>query len=148
MMSKNTVWLLLVASLPTSGATPRMRLWRAIKALGCVALRDGAYLLPGAPQHAAALAELAEQTNAEGGQAWVVDVVPRSSEDEDAFKLLFDRAGEYAELVVRLNHARKQLTSQTPAEVAKTVKRLRKDLDGIARIDFFANDASVITQSS
>lgn len=148
MMSKNTVWLLLVASLPTSGATPRMRLWRAIKALGCVALRDGAYLLPGAPQHAVALAELAEQTNAEGGQAWVVDVVPRSSEDEGAFKLLFDRAGEYAELVTRLNHARKQLTSQTPAEVAKTVKRLRKDLDSLERIDFFANDASVAAQSS
>ena len=35
-------WLLLVASLPTSGATPRMRLWRAIKSLGCASLRDGA----------------------------------------------------------------------------------------------------------
>ena len=40
-------WLLLVVSLPTEGATARMRIWRALKALGCMALRDGAYLLPG-----------------------------------------------------------------------------------------------------
>ena len=39
-------WLLLVVSLPTSSATARMRIWRALKAQGCVALRDGAYLLP------------------------------------------------------------------------------------------------------
>jgi hypothetical protein len=38
-------WLLLVVSLPTQSATARMRIWRALKALGCSALRDGAYLL-------------------------------------------------------------------------------------------------------
>ena len=37
-----TAWLLFIASLPTTGATARMRLWRAIKALGCASLRDGA----------------------------------------------------------------------------------------------------------
>src|SRR5213075_463750 len=41
-----TAWLLLVVSLPTHGATARMRIWRALKANGCAALRDGAYLLP------------------------------------------------------------------------------------------------------
>jgi len=48
-------WLLLVISLPTSSATGRMRIWRALKALGCAALRDGAYLLPAAPGRAEAL---------------------------------------------------------------------------------------------
>ena len=45
MNSKNPDWLLLVVSLPTASATGRMRIWRALKALGCGALRDGAYLL-------------------------------------------------------------------------------------------------------
>ena len=36
-------WLLLIVSLPTGGATTRMRIWRRLKALGCAALRDGAY---------------------------------------------------------------------------------------------------------
>ena len=34
-------WLLLVVSLPTPSATARMRIWRSIKSLGCMALRDG-----------------------------------------------------------------------------------------------------------
>ena len=136
-------WLLLIASLPTSGATQRMRLWRAIKALGCVSLRDGAYLLPDFSDHAASLAELSEQTNLEGGQAWVVSVATRSADDEKAFLILFDRSQEYAELVDRLNQARKALLSQSPAGVARAVKRLRKELQMVKRIDFFPNDTSL-----
>ncbi|MFC3109722.1 chromate resistance protein ChrB domain-containing protein [Undibacterium arcticum] len=141
-------WLLLVASLPTSGATPRMRLWRAIKSLGCAALRDGAYLLPAAPNHEAAMAELAEQTNREGGQAWVVDVAPRSREDQAAFMALFDRMGEYAELAGQLSQARKILASQTPVEVIKLVKKLRKELDNIRRIDFFSSESSLSAEAA
>jgi hypothetical protein len=148
MKTKNNDWLLLVASLPTSGATPRMRLWRAIKALGCVPLRDGAYLLPSTDGHEVALSELAEQTNIEGGQAWVVDVVSRSVEDQASFVALFDRSDEYTEFVGRLNHVRKQLATQTPTEVAKTVRRLRKELENLQRIDFFPDGASLSTDAA
>jgi hypothetical protein len=148
MTAKNTAWLLLVASLPTSGATPRMRLWRAIKALGCVPLRDGAYLLPNGNEHGAALAQLAEQTNNEGGQAWVVDVLARSAEDDASFTTLFDRSQDYTELTSRLSLARKLLATQTPAEVVKTVKRLRKELDNLQRIDFFSNNASISAEAA
>jgi len=139
----NLTWLLLVASLPTSGATQRMRLWRAIKALGCASLRDGAYLLPDLKGHAASLAELAEQTNAEGGQAWVVSVATRSASDEKAFLILFDRSQEYAELADRLGQARKALLAQSPAEVAKALKRQHKELQAVKRTDFFPSDASL-----
>lgn len=141
-------WLLLIASLPTSGATARMRLWRGIKALGCVPLRDGAYLLLDRNEHAAALAELADQTNSEGGQAWVVDVLPRSAADNGAFQMLFDRSAEYAEIVATLTAARKALTSQTPTEIGKTLKRIRKDLESIQRIDFFPNQASLNAEAA
>lgn len=141
-------WLLLITSLPTSGATARMRLWRAIKALGCASLRDGAYLLPAINGHATDLAELAEQTNAEGGQAWVVDVVPRSEDDAVMFVALFDRSPEYAELVSRLTQTRKSLASQAPSEVAKTVKRLRKERESLQRIDFFPNEAALNAEAA
>jgi hypothetical protein len=143
-MNKSSItWLLLVVSLPTSGATARMRLWRGIKALGCAPLRDGAYLLPSGTEHATALAELAEQTNTEGGQAWIVDIAPRSADDAAAFLMLFDRSAEYAELADRLSQARKALASQSTTEIAKTVRRLRKEFDSLQRIDFFPNDASL-----
>lgn len=136
-------WLLLIASLPTSGATARMRLWRGIKALGCAPLRDGAYLLVDRDEHAAALADLAGQTNSEGGQAWVIEVMPRSSADNDAFQALFDRSAEYAEIVAALTDARKALAAQTPTEISKTLKRLRREFESIRRIDFFPNQASL-----
>lgn len=148
MISENSRWLLLIASNPTAGGTPRMRLWRSIKALGCVSLRDGAYLLPDRSGHASALEELAEQTNIEGGQAWVVNISPRSSDDEAAFEALFDRASEYAEISGRLTQARKILSTQTPGEVAKLVKRLRKEVETLLRIDFFRSDASLAAQSA
>ena len=141
-------WLLLVASLPTSGATQRMRLWRAIKALGCVSLRDGAYLLPDLAGHANLLAELAEQTNAEGGQAWVVSVATRSTSDEKAFLILFDRSQEYAELADRLGQARKAFGSKSLAEVAKAVKRQRKEFQAVKRTDFFPSDASLDAEAA
>lgn len=85
MNTSPTSWHLLIASLPSTGATARMRLWRAIKALGCSSLRDGAYLLPERPGHAKTLAELAKQTNIEGGEAWLVTVLPcRGSFDSPA----------------------------------------------------------------
>ena len=38
-------WHLLVISLPSTSATARMRIWRALKGRAAV-LRDGVYLLP------------------------------------------------------------------------------------------------------
>lgn len=70
-------WLLLIVSLPTSGATARTRIWRALKSLGCMALRDGAYLLPAGEEREVALQELAEECRREGGHAWLMDVQPR-----------------------------------------------------------------------
>ena len=138
-----STWLLLVASLPTSSGTPRMRLWRAINGLGCMSLRDGAYLLPDTGDHAAALTDLAKKTNLENGQAWVVFVIPRSAEDDRAFQKLFDRSAEYTVLIAQLQEHRKMFMSQTPVEIAKLSRRLAKDLDSIQRIDFFPNEASV-----
>lgn len=136
-------WHLLVASLPTTGATARMRLWRAIRTLGCAPLRDGAYLLPDRPGHADKLAELAEQANAQGGEAWLVSVEPRNAEDEQAFRGRFDRSGEHGEFLKRVAEARKTLASQSAAEITRTLKKLAKDRDAIEKTDFFPTDASL-----
>jgi len=91
-------WLLLVISLPTGSATARMRIWRALKGLGCVALRDGAYLRPAGGEGEQALRELGDECTREGGVAWLMAVQPRSAEEEGAYRALFDRSAEYAEL--------------------------------------------------
>lgn len=136
-------WHLLVASLPTAGATARMRLWRATKALGCVPLRDGAYLLPARPGHIETLTHLLEQTNADGGEAWLLQVVPRNEVDEMAFVARFDRTKEYGEFLDLVAEAKKNLASCSPADIGKTLKKLAKEKEAIERIDFFPNGAAL-----
>src|ERR1700751_4371360 len=92
-------WLLLIVSLPTQGATARMRIWRALKAMGCAALRDGAYLLPNRPGHRDALQELADGCVREGGRAWQMAIAPANASDADAYPQLFDRSADYAALI-------------------------------------------------
>lgn len=64
-------FLALFISLPTKASTGRMRVWRALKAQGCATLRDGVYLLPESPEHAAALEKVAEEALEAQGSAEV-----------------------------------------------------------------------------
>ena len=91
-------WLLLVVSLPTQGATARMRVWRALKANGCAALRDGAYFLPDGSDRERVLQQLADECLREGGSAWLMSVHSRSEEETHDYATLFDRTDDYAEM--------------------------------------------------
>ena len=88
-------WSLLLVTLPTQPSAVRLRIWRALKALGCAALRDGAYVLP--PQHVAELEKLALEINAHGGSASVLDLAARDAQQEEQLAALFDRSAAYAE---------------------------------------------------
>ena len=88
------MWSLLLVTLPTKPNAVRLRIWRALKALGCAALRDGAYVLPVA--QAAALEALAAEVQAHGGTASVLLLSPRDSGQRDEILALFDRSAAYA----------------------------------------------------
>jgi hypothetical protein len=141
-------WLLLVVSLPTQGATARMRIWRALKALGCAALRDGAYLLPAGGERNAALRELADECVREGGTAWLMSVQPQSGEDEGAYQGLFDRTEELAELRKTWKEANRGLVAMAPAELLRLQRRLLRDYESLQAIDYFPNDSAAETQAA
>jgi len=140
-------WLLLIVSLPTHGATARMRIWRALKALGCAALRDGAFLLPATPEHGAALHDLAEECLREGGSAWVMSTTA-SADDMAAFHGLFDRSADYAELRRLWKETAGTLAELTPAELTRLQKKLRRDYDALRAIDFFPGAAVLEAESA
>ena len=140
-------WLLFVVSLPTPSATARMRVWRALKALGCMALRDGAYLLPEGADREESLLEIAQDCTREGGVAWLVGAQPRGPEDEQAWRALFDRGADYVELRKAWKAANRGLAKLGPAELARLLRRLRRDFDAVRTIDFFPGDASVETEA-
>ena len=130
-------WLLLVISLPTSSATGRMRIWRALKALGCVALRDGAYLLPAGPGRAEALRELGDECEREGGSAWLMTVIPDSADDDAAYRQLFDRSEQYAELRKSWKSENRGLRTLSMTELTRLKRRLEKDSTPCGRATSF-----------
>lgn len=135
-------WALLIVTLPTSGATARMRIWRAIKTIGCAALRDGAYLLPAGDEQIAQLRELANEARQEDGQAWLLNVRAANPEEETAFQAMFNRSADYAELQAALSDARKSLSDQSSAELNRLLRRHGRACESIRTIDFFPNEAS------
>lgn len=136
-------WLLLIVSLPTASATARMRIWRAIKAIGCAALRDGAYLLPAHAEPAAQLQPLADEALQEGGQAWVLRVQAGDVTEDAAYRALFDRTPDYTAWLATLSEARKTLPDVPAAERSRLLRRHARAYEAIRKIDFFPNEGSV-----
>jgi hypothetical protein len=135
-------WLLLIVSLPTSSATARMRIWRTLKVLGCMPLRDGAYLLPAKADREQDLQELADECVREGGSAWLMVVAPRSADEAAAYRQLFDRAEDYAELRKTWKDANRSLTSLSAAGLVRLQRKLQREYEAVRAIDFFPGDAS------
>lgn len=148
MDSPSLSWLLLIVSLPTSSATARMRIWRALKALGCMALRDGAYLLPANAEHEQALQELADECTGEGGNAWLMAVQPRSADEAAAYRQLFDRSDDYDELRKSWKEANRSLASLATSELARLQRKLQREFDAVRAIDFFPGEASVEAEAA
>jgi hypothetical protein len=143
-----TDWLLLVISLPTGSATARMRVWRGLKSLGCVALRDGAYLRPAGEEGEQALRDLGDECMREGGVAWLMAVRPRSAEEESAYRALFDRSADYGELRRGWKEANRTLKGIAPAELVRLQRRLQRDYEAVKAIDFFPGDASAEAEAA
>jgi hypothetical protein len=148
MNSDSTSWQLLIVSLPANSTTVRMRVWRALKALGCGALRDGVYLLPLLPPLEAALRELADETGREGGSAWLLHVLARSPDEEGSFKALFDRRDEYAALGRVITETRPALDTMAVQDIPRTLRKLRREWEALRAIDYFPGAASAQAQAA
>lgn len=127
-------WLLLITSLPTENATARMRAWRALKACGSAALRDGAYLLPVGDARLQQLEAIASDIQQHGGVARLLTCRPL---DGSHFPPLFQRDADYQQLRQDIQEQLLGLDPDNAAERLKQWRRLGKALAGIAAIDFF-----------
>ena len=131
-------WLTLIISLPGRSTTPRMRIWRALKASGAGILRDGVYLLPDTAEHRAVFEQQAQEVQALDGSAYVLHHDP---EDTTAFDALFDRSADYSDWHERVKALVDSLHSLDEPKARRDEAQLRRDLETIVKIDFFANQA-------
>ncbi|MHB1333046.1 MAG: chromate resistance protein ChrB domain-containing protein [Sulfuriferula sp.] len=140
-MNHDDAWLALITSLPTRNATARMRIWRALKALGCAVLRDGVYLLPAQPATQSALRAQAAETIAAGGTAQIINVRATDSQQASAFRALFDRTADYTALKNSLSAFIATFTTLDAMAAKRSLGRLRRDFETIAVIDYFPGAA-------
>lgn len=135
-------WLALVISLPGQHATPRMRIWRALKALGTAVVRDGVYLLPASDASKNALAAQARAVQQSGGSAYLVNWDVPDVQENARLIALFDRSADYAHLLTALEELKGRLPSEgaTPV-IQRALRQCRRDFTAIAAIDHFAGPA-------
>ncbi len=135
-------WLLLIISLPSGSATPRMRVWRALKALGAGVLRDGVYLLPAAATARQALEEQARAVIAGGGAAQVLPLGDIDAGQRRGFLALFDRGADYTRLTENLHRLRAGLQHRRLTQAGRSLRRLQREYATIRATDYFAGPAA------
>jgi hypothetical protein len=135
-------WLIFIVSLPTHNSAGRMRVWRALKALGCGVLRDGVYLLPHRPEFRQTLQLQAEDVVAGGGSAHILSLDSENRDQQSAFENLFDRSADYTKLIESIRQLPYlNLQPDDRGKLQKQLHRLRKAFEAIVLQDFFPGAA-------
>jgi hypothetical protein len=130
---------ILILTLPTRPNAVRVRVWRALKTLGCGALRDGAYLLPA--EHASLFEPLAAEVREHGGSAMVLSLSPRSDTQRDELLALFDRTEAYAlwrDTAVALQAA---LSALGETVARRRCRMVAEALQTLRRMDYYPGAA-------
>jgi hypothetical protein len=134
------MWALLILALPTQPNAVRLRIWRALKTLGCVSLRDGAYLLPEA--QAALFEPLAAEAREHGGSATVLDLAPRTEEQRTELLALFDRSESYAQWRSEVDALAAALPTLEEAEARRRARGMADALQALQRTDYYPGPAA------
>jgi len=121
------MWLLLLHQVPPNPPYLRAKILRRLRQIGAFALKNSAYLLPDSEEAVEDFQWLLKEIRADGGDGWVLRTELVAGLTDDSIKESFRemRAADYRQL----------LADAQPPEIG--VRKIRKRLDEIVRIDFF-----------
>lgn len=127
-------WLMLIYQLPTQPAYPRTKVWRRLQALGAIAVRGSAYVLPLTEEAREDFHWLVGEIVTGGGDAMVCEARLVEGLADAEVEAMFNAARDeaYAELA---GEARQLLAAVEPGTGA--IARLRRRLETQTAIDFF-----------
>jgi hypothetical protein len=128
-------WVLLTYRLPRQPSTPRITLWRQLRALGVVQIVDGVVALPLDARTRERLEWLAEEVVEHGGDAavWLAAAGSAAQERALAAQMAMSVAADY----LRVIDAASAETHQPAIVRRRTVARLRRQLRRIGARDYF-----------
>jgi hypothetical protein len=128
-------WVFLAYRLPREPSTPRISVWRKLRALGVAQLLDGLAGLPLSSRNREQLEWLADEVTEAGGEAsiWIAQPVTAAQERELAGRLVRAVDEEYRELVQTAQDA----AAGDPQARHRTLARLRRQLHRVRQRDYF-----------
>jgi hypothetical protein len=132
-------WLLLIHQLPAKPAYARVKVWRRLKGLGAVTVKNSVYALPANVETREDFAWLMREIAELGGEAFVCEAQLVDGLSDAEVQAQFDAARDedYAEICDAARALAALEKTERRAEFAVQVGRLRKQLDDIVAIDFF-----------
>lgn len=140
------MWAALFLTLPTQPNAVRLRVWRALKGLGCGALRDGTYLLP--REHAVAFEPLVAEVREHGGSASVLDLAARDDAQHAELLALFDRGEDFARWRAELETFGQALPTLDETEARRRWRGVAESLAALRRIDYYPGGAAEQAEAS
>lgn len=139
------MWVILLLTLPSRPNAVRLRIWRALKALGCPALRDGAYLLP--RERSGLFEPLAEDVRAHGGQAALYELAARDPAQSAELQALFDRREAYAQWRIDADVLAGELRRLDETQARRRLRGIADALADLQRIDYHPGSAAEQAQA-
>lgn len=139
------MWSVLFLTLPTQPNAVRLRVWRALKSLGCASLRDGVHLLPQA--ESALFEPLAAEVRSHGGQAGVFELSTRDEVQRAEVLALFNRAKAYGQWRVQAQSLSAGLSALDETEARRRWRGIAEALQTLHRIDYYPGAAADHAQS-
>ena len=140
-----SMWSLLIVTLPTQPNAVRVRIWRALKALGCAALRDGAYLLPASRREL--FVPLADEVREHGGTAMLLALAPDDAAQRDEVLALFDRSEAYALWRDGASALQAELPALGETEARRRLRGVADALQALRQTDHYPGAAADQAQS-
>lgn len=131
---------MLLLTLPTQPNAVRLRVWRALKALGCATLRDGVYLLPQAQEKRFELP--AEDARSHGGSASLWQLVARSDVQQAELLALFDRSEAYRQWRDGAQALLAELAGLNEVDTRRRLRSVAQALQALRDIDYFPGAAA------
>ncbi len=141
-------WLLLIYMVPSEPSRKRAYIWREIKKVGAVYLRDGVCALPERAETTAAFRRIAAKVEEFGGEATLVEATHLDPKRAEALTAAAQaaRAGEYRELVgeaegflahVRRETEHREFTFAELEELEEDLAKLTRWTDQVRTRDYF-----------
>jgi hypothetical protein len=139
------MWSALFLTLPTQPSAVRLRVWRALKALGCASLRDGVYVLPDA--QAASFDALVSEVREHGGQASMFQLSTGDAVQRAELLALFDRAEAYAQWRTESQTFAAALPALDETEARRRLRGIADALQTLRQIDYYPGAAAEQAQA-